>query len=147
MDIESLKARSGSQCELCGAANNLSAYTVGGGEGNHPADILICEKCAQQINSTSDLDGNHWRCLNNSMWSEVPAVQVMSYRMLRRLQQQGHSWAGDLLDTFYLDDDLIRWANTGGPDGHEAEEKIVHKDSNGNILQPGDTVVLIKDST
>lgn len=145
MDIDSLKQRSGSQCELCEAKNNLSAFVVSGSEGGQQPDILVCDKCAREINSSDELDNNHWRCLNNSMWSEVPAVQVVSYRLLRRLQQAGHSWAGDLLDTLYLDDDSLRWANSGLPEDRETEEKIVHKDSNGNILQSGDTVVLIKD--
>ncbi len=145
MDIDSLKQRSNAQCELCEGKSNLSVFEVSGSAGDQQPHILVCDKCARQIDTSEELDSNHWRCLNNSMWSEVPAVQVMSHRLLRRLQQAGHSWAVDLLDSLYLDDELLRWANAGVSDDHETEEKIVHKDSNGNILQPGDTVVLIKD--
>jgi protein PhnA len=42
----------------------------------------------------------------------------------------------------YLDDDTLAWAKAGGEGNDNA---IVHIDSNGNVLQAGDTVVLIKD--
>jgi protein PhnA len=146
MSIESvLHARSGSQCELCGAKNNLSVYSVQPAPGKEETDILICEKCKQEITGSDNLDANHWRCLNNSMWSEVPAVQVVSWRLLHRLGQQGEAWAQDLLDQLYLDDTMLDWAKAGLTERTDAEEKIIHKDSNGNILQAGDTVVLIKD--
>src|SRR5690606_23344787 len=50
----------------------------------------------------------------------------------------------DLLDMLYLDDEVLALAKTGIDDG-ETDTKPVHKDSNGNVLADGDTVVLIKD--
>jgi protein PhnA len=88
------------------------------------------------------MDPNHWRCLNESMWSEIPAVQVLSWRMLNRLKSNG--WASDLLDMLYLDDVTLAWAKATGED-REKEEAIKHVDSNGVVLENGDTVVLIKD--
>jgi protein PhnA len=44
----------------------------------------------------------------------------------------------------YLDEELLSWAKATGEDVNE-EDKIVHKDSNGAVLQNGDTVVLIKE--
>jgi protein PhnA len=88
------------------------------------------------------MDGNHWRCLNDSMWSEVTAVQVMSWRMLQRLKAEG--WPQDLIDMMYLDDETLEWAKADG-DGEERDESEIHKDSNGAELKSGDTVVLIKD--
>ena len=87
------------------------------------------------------MDMNHWRCLNDSMWSPVPAVQVMSYRMLKRLN--GESWAQDLLDMLYLEDDLKAWgdAEVAGA-GDDVTPTL---DSNGAVLNAGDTVVIIKD--
>lgn len=85
------------------------------------------------------MDPNHWRCLNESIWSENVAVQVVSWRMLNRLKSE--NWAIDLLDMMYLDDDNLAWAKATG----EGEEKIIHKDCNGNILAAGDTVILIKE--
>jgi len=74
------------------------------------------------------------------MWSEVPAVQVVAYRMLHKLQTT--DWAPDLIDMMYLDDSTREWAELGIVDPSDI---VVHKDSNGVILEPGDTVTLIKD--
>lgn len=85
------------------------------------------------------VESNHWRCLNDSMWSEVPAVKVIAYRMLNRLKAEG--WPMDLLDMLYLDEETLGWAKAEAA----AETALVHKDSNGAILQAGDTVTIIKD--
>jgi protein PhnA len=83
------------------------------------------------------MDINLWRCLND-MWSEHLPVQVLSWRMLSRLRNQ------ELLDQMYLDEDDLAWAQATG-EGEEDENKIIHRDSNGVILEHGDSVVLIKD--
>jgi protein PhnA len=41
-------------------------------------------------------DEMHWRCLKDSIWSEVPAVKVISWRMLHKLMNL--DWATDLLE-------------------------------------------------
>ena len=135
---QELHARSNSKCELCGATDNLSAFEV------EPKNehIFVCSTCSEQIINPDKVDVNHWRCLNDSMWSEIPAVQVIAWRMLTRLRAEG--WPQDLLDMLYLDDDTLEWAKATG-EGEEKEERIVHRDSNGAILQSGDSVVLIKD--
>jgi protein PhnA len=75
------------------------------------------------------------------MWSEVPGVQVTAWRMLNRFRNE--SWATDSLDMMYLDDERLAWAKASGD--HENDNSVdLHKDSNGQILQTGDTVVLIK---
>ena len=76
------------------------------------------------------------------MWSQVPVVQVMAYRMLNRLIGAGEAWAQDLLDMLYLDDATLEWANKGSA---EVELDEPHVDSNGSTLSAGDNVVLIKD--
>jgi protein PhnA len=88
------------------------------------------------------MDANHWRCLNDSMWNPVPAVQVMAWRLLHRLNQA--DWSHDLLDMLYLDEETLTWAQATG-EGVSADEVVKHIDSNGVVLQAGDTVVLIKD--
>jgi hypothetical protein len=40
----------------------------------------------------------------------VPAVQVMSFRMLRRLEAKDEHWAEELLEFAYLDPELETWA-------------------------------------
>ncbi len=138
-----LEKRSGSVCELCGSANDLSAYLVPSStvEGID-AQVCVCDTCKNQIEEKESADANHWRCLNDSMWSTVPAVQVMAWRMLNRLKAEG--WPQDLLDMLYLEDDVLEWAKASG-DGEDDEDAVVHKDSNGVVLKAGDTVVLIKD--
>lgn len=141
--LKSLELRSKSCCELCTSSNSLSSFAVEPTQTNDADDhILICETCKQQIEDPSSMDANHWRCLNDSMWSEIPAVQVMAYRMLYRLKNEG--WPQGLLDMLYLDEEKLAWAKATG-EATEADEEVIHKDSNGVILESGDSVVLIKD--
>lgn len=140
---EKLNDRSNGQCELCGSDMNLSVYMVPPYEDDsYDRHAYICSTCQEQIDDTEKTDPNHWRCLNESMWSEVPAVKVIAFRMLRRLRSEG--WPQDLLDMIYLTDEEMTWARSYG-DGIDEEDRVIHKDSNGAILSAGDTVTLIKD--
>ncbi len=139
---ERLKERSGSTCELCTATDQLKIYevlpAVTDWNDNH---ILLCAKCLAQIEKREELDSQHWSCLTTSMWSEVVPVQIVSWRMLNRLRNE--SWANDNLDMMYLDDDNIARAKASGD--HENDASVdLHRDSNGHVLQAGDTVVLTK---
>ena len=139
---QDLYARSHSRCELCAATENLVVYEIPP-DSNGTADqcILICETCHQQIDHPDQMNVNHWRCLNDSMWTQVPAVQVMIWRMLTRLSAE--IWPQDLLDMLYLDDDTLSWAKASTKD--VSDDTVRHVDSNGAILQAGDTVTLTKD--
>lgn len=139
-----LNARSNGACELCASTNELRAYEVAPAPNNGRLDdyIFICETCHDQIEKPETADANHWRCLNDSMWSEVPAVQVMAWRMLQRLRAEG--WPQDLLDMLYLEEETLNWAKATG-EGEDKEEVEYHKDCNGVRLEAGDNVVLIKD--
>ena len=141
--LKDLQQRSQSQCELCSAEEQLTVYEVPlSSEGTQDDSILICHTCADQIENPDQVEVNHWRCLTDSMWSEVPAVQVVVWRMLTRLRAEG--WPQDLLDMMYLDEETLSLAKAMGS-GDESDNKIVHRDVNGVILQAGDSVVLIKD--
>ncbi len=138
-----LLARSGAKCELCGATDNLVVIEVGPAiKSSAYKSIMVCDVCNGQIQNPDTTDANHWRCLNDSMWSTEPAVQVMAWRMLNRLKAEG--WPQDLLDMLYLDEETLAWAQATG-EGVNDEDVIKHVDSNGVQLQAGDTVVLIKD--
>ncbi|MDG1494969.1 MAG: PhnA domain-containing protein [Porticoccaceae bacterium] len=138
-----LHARSGSACELCGNSENLSAYELPpNSDGSTEQSLLACDICLEQINNPEKVDINHWRCLNDSMWSQVPAVQVMAWRMLTRLSAEG--WPQELLDMMYLDDETLAWAKSALATEAD-EDTVIHKDSNGAVLSAGDTVSLIKD--
>lgn len=143
MSVEqTLKTRSNNQCELCTSTQNLSVYDVPPNAQQREEDsILICNTCKAQIEKQEPLDANHWKCLLDSMWSEVPAVQVVSWRMLSRFKDE--SWAADALDMLYFDDAQLAWAKATGDHENSAAVEL-HKDSNGTLLQNGDTVVLTK---
>ncbi|MEZ4858377.1 MAG: PhnA domain-containing protein [Flavobacteriaceae bacterium] len=138
-----LHKRADSKCELCGQTENLQSYEVPSSpKTGIEAHILACTTCISQFDTAEERDPNHWRCLNDSMWSTEPAVQVMAWRMLHRLKSEG--WSQDLLDMMYLDEEAQAWATAAG-DAKDNSNAVVHRDSNGAILEAGDTVVLIKD--
>lgn len=139
---QELFQRSGSQCELCGAKEDLQVFEVPDSPAAAENHILICGTCKEQIEDPEKVDPNHWRCLNDSMWSTVPAVQVMAWRMLNRLRGEG--WPQDLLDMMYMEEEQMEWAKAGQASS-EPTSGVVHKDSNGVTIEAGDTVVLIKD--
>ena len=141
--IDELLARSNSKCELCGAEEGLSVYEVTpDSNGSADQSVLLCEACQEQIEIPEKIDVNHWRCLNDSMWSQVPVVQVLAWRMLTLLKAEG--WPQDLLDMLYLDDQTLAWAQATSNGSSDADVNK-HVDSNGAVLAAGDTVTLIKD--
>jgi len=144
MSTESiLKQRSNNSCELCTSPDDLAVYSVPPNSLDNPDDsVLLCSTCRTQVEQSETLDVHHWRCLNDSMWSQVPAVQVMAWRMLSPLSAS-ESWAQDALDIMYLDEDTQQWAASGESISDEAGSG--HVDSNGAALEAGDTVTLIKD--
>jgi len=134
-----LKDRSGSQCEISGSNENLVVYLVAPKTEVSPENcILISKLLKDQIEKPETMNPNDWRGLSDSMWNENLPVQIVSWRMLARLKNT------DLLEMMYLDQDALDWAKATG-EADDDGEKIVHKDSNGNILLDGDSVVLIKD--
>ncbi len=142
MSIEqSLLQRAANQCELCTSANDLSPFLVPPhSQLTVDSGVVLCATCKAQVEG-DEPDANHWRCLNDSMWSQVPAVQVLAYRMLKRLSAE--PWAQDLLDVMYMEDDTRKWAETSAAAADDDREPT--RDSNGAVLQAGDNVTLIKD--
>ena len=144
MSVEQeLFQRSGSKCELCSSTEDPQIYEVPESptKGAESA-ILACNTCKEQLEDPEKVEANHWRCLNDSMWSTVPAVQVVAWRMLTKLKNEG--WPQDLLDMMYMEEDVKEWAKATEV-ADPAAKQIVHRDSNGVILEAGDSVVLIKD--
>ena len=138
---QALKNRSNTSCELCTSTDRLSIYPVPPtSDLSAQQSIYICQNCLSQMTGEVELDVNHWRCLNDSMWNQEPAVQVMSYRMLHKLSSE--SWAQDAIEMLYLEDEVKTWAEQG----IAAEQNNgPTRDSNGAELQEGDNVTLIKD--
>ena len=140
MNLErELNKKSNGTCELCGATENIKPFDVlPTRKGDLDESIYACATCIDQIENPDKMDANHWRVLNDSMWSEHIPVQVVSWRMLNRLKNH------ELVEQMYMDEDTLEWAKATG-EGDDDENKLVHRDSNGVILNTGDSVVLIKD--
>lgn len=135
-----LQQRSNNTCELCGATNNLQSYTVPPKTDDiSDNQVALCGKCMDSITQSDYSDTNHWRSLTGSIWSETPAVQALSYKILSKLKSE--DWAQETMDSVFLDEAIIDWANA---EDAMAEGKVVHKDSNGTILENGDSVLLIQ---
>jgi len=117
-------------CQLCSAKDGLTSYEVS----PKSEAITICVTCAESIDEPSS-NISHWHCLNDSMWSEEATVQVVVYRILTKLGSQ------DQLDMMYLEPEVEAWAKEGLKD--ESIEPV--RDSNGTILNEGDSVTIIKD--
>lgn len=139
---QQLQQRSQGECEICQSPEPLNIYAVQPQAlRNEDNCVMICTTCMSQIEKREEMDNNHWRCLTASMWSEVPAVQVVSWRMLNRLSTEG--WAMDNLDMMYLDDETLAWAKAVN-DEESDEIAEIHKDALGSPLLAGDAVVLTK---
>ncbi len=139
--IDMLIDRSGNVCELCGNTNNLSSYEVPPeSDGSAEQCLLVCDTCKPQLENPGTEDVHHWRCLNDCMWSELPAVQVVSWRMLNRLSSE--QWATDALENLYLDEETLVWAESLAVSVADA---VIHRDCHGVVLEGGDTVHITKD--
>lgn len=110
-----LARRSGSKCELCLAAGTrLNVFEIPPVSGDPDSDkcVFICDICLSGIFDPVKLN-NHWRCLNESIWSEVKPVKVISAIILKKISVK-NSWAGDIMDEVYLDEEDNEWINSSG---------------------------------
>ena len=109
-----LVRRSRSHCELCGKNGvKLEVYELPPFDAEHFLDgcLFICVGCRKHMTEPKKMIPAYWRCLNNALYSEVPAVQVASFRLLKRLVSHDEHWAAELLENAYLDPELEAWAN------------------------------------
>ena len=122
-------------CALFGAEATVRHAVVPLGD-----EVALCDVCHAGVAGEA-LDGPHWRCLGEAVWSGEAAVQVLAWRLLQRIEAV---WARDLLDGVYLEPEVQAWAEAEAEGGAQVPA-IVHRDSNGTVLAQGDTVHLIKD--
>ncbi|NAW70186.1 alkylphosphonate utilization protein [Vibrio sp. V27_P1S3P104] len=135
-----LLERCESKCELCSSESALSPYVVAPHtQVTVDHAVMLCATCKDQIEEPESADINHWRCLNDSMWNQVPAVQVLAWRQLKRLSA-AKGWGQDLLDMMYMEEEVQKWAEIGMNDDEEKP-----RDVNGVELKKGDDVTVIKD--
>ena len=114
-------------CAFCGAQEDLAAQNFA------PAgDVMLCPDCRDE----GSVPLAHWRCLEGAAWSDDPIVQFAVWSKLATLDA---AWATECREEMVLSPEAQGWA--------DAPPAVIHRDSQGQILQRGDTVVLIKDLT
>jgi len=124
-----------SVCELCASEEGVSIVELPVSDGSEEQSVYICSNCHGQIES-DELNEIHFNCLNDAMWSETPAVKIMSYILWNRLGRQ------DMIEMMYLEEDELKLAQQAVS---AEENKLVYKDANGVELKSGDSIVILKD--
>jgi len=110
-----LARRSGSKCELCLAAGtklNVFEIPPAAGEPDSAKCVFICDTCLSGLFQPVKLN-DHWRCLNESIWSEVKPVKILSMIILKKISSK-NPWAGDIIDEVYLDEEDESWIENSG---------------------------------
>ena len=128
MDDQVILARAGNTCEMCSAVADLNVVPVPPGD----AGVALCADCVAYTQGSGPAPS----AMAQAIWSHLPEVQVLCWRMLTR---DGNA---PLLESMYLEPDVQEWAEAGL---EAASVSVVHYDSNGAVLAAGDTVTLIKD--
>lgn len=105
-----LARRSKSKCEMCETTGEkLEVFEVPPvtEEPNIHRCIFICESCKKLLSNIDSAGENDVRFFNNTIWSEVDMVKAVSIAALRKLEAK-HSWASEILDGAYIDEDMER---------------------------------------
>lgn len=108
-----LTRRSRAHCELCTRSGvSLSIFEVPPPPKEPRIDSVLhlCEDCSAQLENPKAINPNHWRILSETVWSEVPAAQVMAMRILRHLSS-GQPWAQEILEGVYLEEEQEAWVD------------------------------------
>ena len=109
-----LTRRAKSKCELTGASGiPLRPYEVPpvGEEPDIERTLLIFAECCEMLEHPERLAGRSWQCLAEAVWSVMPAVQVVAWRMLEELAKR-EDWASEVLDGVFLDPEVEFWARS-----------------------------------
>ena len=56
------------------------------------------------------MNPHEWRQLHETVWSEIPVIQVMSLRLLRRLSARNEVWATELLEQVIVSPEIEAWS-------------------------------------
>jgi protein PhnA len=109
-----LARRAKSKCELTGVSGvPLRPYEVPpvGVDPELDRTLLVSEACIEVLENPKRLKGREWQCLAEVVWSEMPAVQVVAWRMLNELAKR-EDWAREAMDGVFLDEEVEAWAKS-----------------------------------
>lgn len=112
-----LARRAKSKCEITGAAGvPLRPYEVPpiSAEPEFDRTLLVSESCHEMLDHPDRLAGREWQCLTRAVWSEMPAVQVVAWRMLGELAKR-EDWAREALQEVFLEPEIEAWATDPHP--------------------------------
>ncbi len=134
-----LLQRADYSCEICSQNNTeFTAYTVPTHTYDSDADVvLLCNNCSTKIENKDFTKSESFRGIQGSIWSETPAVKVLSYKIAQNLKAT--DWAQEVIDSAYLSEEEIAWANS---EAEATASFVIHKDAYGIVLQTGDNVLL-----
>jgi len=95
-----LARRSGRKCELCHAAGESLTACEALYQPDPDLDscLFLCARCREQLESQKNHDTNYLRCLNHSIWSDIPLVQATALYLLDKLDAD---WAEALAEQVY----------------------------------------------
>lgn len=106
-----LARRAKSKCELCRTSGvPLRSYELEPLPTDPDIDntLLLCETCLKWISKPNKSNLDHWRILNETVWSEIPAAQVMAVRILRHIGKD-LPWANEYLENVFLEPEIEDW--------------------------------------
>lgn len=109
-----LARRAKSKCELTGVSGvPLKPYEVPpvGEDPDIERTLLISEACHAVLEKPDRLKGREWQCLAEVVWSEMPAMQVVAWRMLNCLAKR-EDWAREVIEEVFLDKEVEAWAKS-----------------------------------
>ena len=108
-----LARRAASKCELCETpGRSLTIYEVPPVPAEPDLDhcIFICEPCRTQLEKPKQRDPHTLRPLTSTVWSNIPAVQVTAYRLLKEIAPTT-DWARESLEYLELPPEIQAWAD------------------------------------
>ncbi len=112
-----LARRAKSKCELCeegGKALSVAEVPPAPKVPDIDCCVMICEDCSAAVSDPKRFRaGENWRVLTKTVWSDIPAVQVLAVRLMKR-QSDSQSWAGEALDGLFLDEAVEKWVTEAG---------------------------------
>jgi protein PhnA len=109
-----LARRSKSKCELTGVSGvPLRPYEVPpvSSEPDLERTLLLSEACHEVLEHPKKLTGRGWQCLVEAVWGNLPAAQVVAWRMLSQIGRREH-WARQVIDELMLDPEVEAWAKS-----------------------------------